>query len=653
MNFENIATPEENEKLGVYFSFNQEKIDISIWSPKDFGTENVLFVLLNEKDAVEQKIPLVYNAKNGLWSAHQNLKLQEKQNYFYFFELERDNQKIKCLDPYAFSMKSYKGDDSFCPAALIDLNSSRAKSLCGKKNETNPIKREKAIIYEVSVRDFTISANTKNKGTYLGFVEKLDYLKDLGVTHIQLMPVMNFYNNNEEKKDFEESTDPTKNNYNWGYDPHGYFSSEGWLSTDSKNPYARISELKTLIHEAHARGLFVILDVVYNHMAKVDFLNDIAPLYYFRTDENGNFTSNSGCGNDIASERKMARKLIVDSTEYWVKNYDVDGFRFDLMGLLDTKTVLDSFEVCKKIKNHVLFIGEGWKMYNGAEGTRGMDQNFMCETENISVFNDEYRDLLKAGGFCEDKLGFLTGDNTENWKLFCNITGQPHTNYSVCAPANNVQYIEAHDGLTLRDNISFNCKLNIKKTKDKKELYQRLKLSNFLLLTSQGIAFLHEGQECGGTRPNFGNNFESVGDFIKNSYRSGDKVNQFIWNFDKEQTELLNYTKTLIDFRKKTNLFTKKTIQEIRDSIYMCFYQCDKSLLTYRIYCEETKSNWYVILNASTQERNLYMALRNVKVYSDKKGASLNPKKKTQGIKIYEDYVQIDPLGGYIIQAEN
>ena len=220
-------------------------------------------------------------------------------------------------------------------------------------------------------------------------IEKIPYLKSLGITHVQLMPVLNFYFTDETKTAYEGSGTVSGNNYNWGYDPHNYFTPEGWYSSNAADPYARVAELRTLINELHKAGLGVLLDVVYNHMGSVSFLDDVVPGYFFRTNAQGKLTSASGCGNDVATERVMARKLIVDSLAYWTREYKVDGFRFDLMGLMDTETVLSGYAAAKAINPDTLFEGEGWKMYNGPAGTSGMDQKYMTKTDSIAVFNDE------------------------------------------------------------------------------------------------------------------------------------------------------------------------------------------------------------------------------------------------------------------------
>jgi pullulanase/glycogen debranching enzyme len=432
---------------------------------------------------------------------------------------------------------------------------------------------------------------------------------------------MNFYNNNETIKTYENAGTTHGNNYNWGYDPHSYFSPEGWYSTDPENPYSRISELKTLINEAHKLGLRVILDVVYNHMAKTDFLDDIVPNYYFRQVKDGSFTSNSGCGNDVASEHAMTRKLIVDSLVYWTKEYHVDGFRFDLMGLLDAETVMTGYEKCAEIKKDVLFIGEGWKMYNGEKGTVGMDQNYMKKTEKVAVFNDEFRDLAKAGGMSEAGQGFLTGKKISVPDLFCNCCGKPVHNYSVTKPSSNVQYFACHDGLTLHDSIVNNMSIDESTEEGKIEAVNRLKLANALLLTSQGIAFLHAGQERGRTKPAFTtagtSDCETIGNFVKNSYDSSDNINNFIWNLSDLNKDLFEYTKNLIALRKNNSVFTISTQDEVMSRISLLGEYCEDFFMAYKILDE--KGDWYLFFNSDGEDKNIDLNLEGKKIlYADK-----------------------------------
>lgn len=244
-------------------------------------------------------------------------------------------------------------------------------------------------------------------------LQKLDSLKNLGATHVQLLPVLAYlYGNESARNTVETGRDTSGNNYNWGFDPQNYFSPEGMYTSDPADPKVRVQELRTLINEAHKKGIGVILDVVYNHTANEQILGRTVPDYFYRS------TTRSGCGNDTASEKKMMRKLIIDSVVHWTKEYKVDGFRFDLMGIIDNKTMEDAYTAAKGENANILFLGEGWRLYSGP-GTdyagnpiQGATQDYMDETDNMAVFSDSFRDIMKGGGMSEDSptnRGFLTG----------------------------------------------------------------------------------------------------------------------------------------------------------------------------------------------------------------------------------------------------
>ncbi len=686
MPLNNLPCPKNGAKLGLFFSFAQKTLSAVLWAPKASKVELRLYKNTRlTKNTVEKPqdssiynenidfnatepftVQLKFSAKNGLWQKSWNeaqllndFGTADLSGWFYEYLVTNtiNGQSVtrNCLDPYAFSMTEYRNDGQNCLGAIIDFDDSRflvpvAKWRTIQQARQNALNRSKVIIYEVSVRDFTISPSACTKempGTYLSFIEKIPYLKELGVTHVQLMPVQNFYNNDESKKDFARTHE--NSNYNWGYDPHNYFSPEGWLAANSRNPYRRILELQQLVSALHNAGLRVILDVVYNHMAITSFLEDIVPGYYFRQNDDGSFIGNSGCGNDTASERPMVKKLIIDSLVHWVNNYDVDGFRFDLMGLIESSVILDGLKACRKIKKDILFIGEGWKMYSGKNGV-GMDQNYMQQTDQVAVFNDEFRDLVKGGGMNEYVKGFVTGASVNLMQLFYNHTGRPQKNYTVCHPANNVQYIAAHDGLTLHDNICVNCNLNEDDPTQCDELYRRIKLANFLLLTSQGIAFIHSGQERGRTKLAVSTNSKNIERFCFDSYNTADSVNAFNWQFTQNQQNLFYYTRSLIEFRKNAGIFSLDSIEKIERLTRPVESLWKEQLLVYAI--KDKGKNWYIIANGAQTQAEIPLVLKNPLVYADTTGACLIPFAVPSGISFEEKGITVAPLSAFIVTGK-
>ena len=647
------TVPPKEMQLGAVYNSDTKSCLFSLWAPT---SRDVSVNLYKKADSGKPDftVPLSYDEKTGIWQG--SFTEEDAEGFFYDYTLTNEQGTQTVLDPYARSMAAYTGNGGVGRGAVIDLHK---KTLMPEKDYPYVTlqKREDAVLYEVSVRDFTVSPDsgvTNIPGTYSAFIEKIPYLKELGVTHIQLMPVLNFYYTDETNRRYEDAGTVQNNNYNWGYDPHNYFTPEGWYASDPENPESRVRELRELINECHKAGIGVLLDVVYNHMAKTDFLDMIVPGYYFRTGKNGSCTNGSGCGNDVASERMMARKLIVDSTVHWVQEYKADGFRFDLMGLLDTETVLEAYNRCKDINPSVLFVGEGWKMYNGASGTVGMDQQYMTKTDSVAVFNDELRDLVKAGGMNEAGRGFLTKKGPDLQRLFSNCIGSPKLNYTADSPGDNVQYLVCHDGLTLHDCIAHNAGLNETKSSDRKEIIARLKLGNALALTTQGIAFLHAGQERGRTKPNIhGASQECVGSFVRNSYDSSDSINRFIWNLAPDYAGLLNYTRGLIAVRKKFEVFRIGNAEKIaKAAAFLPLESPDRLMFGYTL--DWTDGTWFLLFNAAETERSVELSreVKNPVFFADGAAASPDGIQQVTGVKLDKNRIILGACTAAVFRSE-
>ena len=636
--------PAANEVLGCVYS--NGSASFKLWAPTSSDVTLNIYKTSSQKSP-DYRVYMEMNPKTGVWSG--TFDRIEPDGLFYDYTIKNSKGTVTVLDPYASSMAVDYGKGDFVRAAIIDFNSPKAGKIDAPY--VNLAKREDAVIYEISVRDFTSSpdANVKNiPGTYKAFIEKIPYLKELGITHVQLLPVLNFYSTNEMYKAYENSGTVNGNNYNWGYDPYNYFTPEGWYASDASDPYCRVRELRELINECHKAGIGVLLDVVYNHMAGTRFLDDIVPGYYFRTKPDGSYTSNSGCGNDTATEHFMMKKIVMDSTSHWVKNYKADGFRFDLMGLMEASSVTDSYALCAKINPSVLFEGEGWKMYNGPKGTFGMDQNYMMKTNSVSVFNDEFRDVFKAGGFNETGRGFITKKGASSEKILRNVLGNPVVNYHADQPGDNLNYLVCHDGLTLHDAIVNNLRLD--ENKDRKEIIQRIKMGNFFVLTSQGLAFLHGGQERGRTKPNIsGAKNECVGNFVRNSYDSSDNINQFVWKIDSDYENLLEYTKGLIQLRKSFNIFrigNAKKIQKVAKDLEL------EDNLTFGYTLKDGKSTWAVLVNAKNEniKINVGVSARSSVIYCDSDTVDVNGIQSASGVSVNGSEVELAPLTATVIR---
>lgn len=651
--------PAVSAKLGARYSQKKDGrpvLNCSIWAP---SASAVILQLYKNYDALEPSfsVPCSYDANTGIWTV--SFDTTDPDGFFYTYLITNEKGTKECLDPYSVSMSAFLNDNTSGRGAVINWESPKLNLSRDYVDNRVPIKnKNEAIVYEISVRDFTISPDssvTEKPGTYLAFIQKLQYLKELGITHIQLMPVLNFYNNNEVVQKPELEKRVQHNNYNWGYDPHSYFSPEGWYSSEPTDPYKRIKELRELIAAAHELGLRVILDVVYNHMAKTDFLEDIVPYYYFRHNEDCSFTSNSGCGNDLATEREMAGRIVQDSTSFWTKEYKVDGFRFDLMGIIESEVMLKSYAGCVLSCPDTFFIGEGWRMYNGKPGTRGIDQDFMGFTSLISVFSDEYRDLLKAGGMNEQGLGFLTGKPTSPERLFYNLTARPG-NFISLDPCNVVQYLVCHDGLTLHDTISANYELDPLVESENAELFKRIRIGNFILLTSQGIAFLHGGQERGRTKPGFGAVNECVKAYVRNSYDSSDAVNLIKWTMSDLESNLLKYTTSLINLRKSLGVFNLENYKEISDKVFL-LKDSDEFSIGYFIKSEN--AIYFILVNMNEIEKNFTLSHTEIGktnsiplVLVDSENVNLLGLEKPCGVTIKDGEIALKPLSCALIKLE-
>jgi len=441
------------------------------------------------------------------------------------------------------------------------------KSVIADLNRTNPDGwgerlpafglPEEAIIYELHIRDFSISETSGivNKGKFLGLTEKntqnasgrktgLDYLIDLGITHIQILPMFDYATVDE--------ANLTEPQYNWGYDPLNYNVPEGSYSSNPFDPFNRIQELKEMIRTLHENGLRVIMDVVYNHVydPKDQALERTVPGYFYRYNADGSLANGTGVGNDTASERHMMRKYIIDSVKYWAKEYHLDGFRFDLMGIHDSVTMNAIREALDKIDPSIIIIGEGWEMSTPLPEDLKASQKNAQAMPRIAHFNDSIRIALKGSDFGDEKdRGFISGKNYLEDLLLRNIKGAMHlsSHSSYVDPEQVIQYVEAHDNLTLYD------KLLRSNPDDSEEVrIKRHTLATSIVLLSQGVPFIHGGQEFLRTKAG-----------VANSYQSPDEINQFEWERVTTFQESVAYVKGLIALRKSEYLFRLHTHEEI------------------------------------------------------------------------------------------
>lgn len=599
-------------KLGAELKEEGKQVDLTLWSP----SADKVSVVVYDKNDPEKVVGTVALEKGerGTWKqtldSTNKLGITDFTGYYYQYQIERQGKTVLALDPYAKSLAAWNSDDAkiddahkVAKAAFVDPAKLGPQDLTYGKIR-NFKSREDAVIYEAHVRDFTSDPAiakdlTKPFGTFEAFIEKLDYLKNLGVTHIQLLPVLSYYFVNE-LKNHERLSDyaSSNSNYNWGYDPQNYFSLTGMYSSDPKNPEKRIAEFKNLINEIHKRGMGAILDVVYNHTAKVDIFEDLEPNYYHFMDADGTPRTSFG-GGRLGTTHHMTKRLLVDSIKYLVDTYKVDGFRFDMMGDHDAASIEEAYKAARALNPNLIMLGEGWRTYAGDENmpTKAADQDWMKHTDTVAVFSDDIRNNLKSGYPNEGQPAFITGGKRDINTIFKNLIAQP-TNFEADSPGDVIQYIAAHDNLTLFDIIAQSIKKDPSKAENYAEIHRRLRLGNLMVLTAQGTPFIHSGQEYGRTKqfrdpayktpvaedkvPNKshllrdkdGNPFDYPY-FIHDSYDSSDAINKFDWTKATdgkaypENVKSRDYMKGLIALRQSTDAFRLKSLQDIKDRVQL------------------------------------------------------------------------------------
>ncbi|MBY5034014.1 pullulanase [Streptococcus gallolyticus] len=633
-------------KLGAELTQNGRQATLNVWSPSADKVEVVVY----DKIEQEKEIATVEMVKGekGVWSVQLNQtngKLSDFTGYYYQYRIIRGDKTVYVLDPYAKSLAPWNSDTAkgeigakgVAKAAFVDPRNLGPTDLSYAKIP-NYTHREKAIIYEAHVRDFTSDASIEKDlqhkfGTFASFVEKLDYLQKLGVTHIQLLPVMSYYYVNELDKTRSENYTSGNQNYNWGYDPHSYFALSGMYSEQPEDAGARIREFKNLVKEIHNRGMGVILDVVYNHTAKTSIFEDLEPNYYHFMDANGTSRESFG-GGRLGTTHYMSRRILVDSIKYMVDEFKVDGFRFDMMGDHDAEAIQKAFDAAKELNPNILMLGEGWSSFKGDEyqPKQAADQSWMDKTDSVGVFSDDIRNTLKSGYPNEGQPAFLTNGRQNIDKLFKNIKAQP-TNFNADDPGDVIQYIEAHDNLTLHDVIAQSLKKDPAKHED--EIHKRIRMGNALILTSQGTAFFHSGQEYGRTKQLLSDDYvgkvetapeksthisevEKYPYFIHDSYDSSDAVNKFDWQkaTDKEKyplhTATQAYTAGLIALRRSTDAFTRATRAEVDANVSLIMKPMEGSIGydDYFIAYQAIASNgdkYGVFINAQDIERTYFV----------------------------------------------
>lgn len=569
-----LAAEEEGQSLSEYYSseafeeaytyegddlgatWSKESTTFRVWAPTASAvTVNLYASGTAGTDDLTAQISMTADV-NGTWVAQQTGDLN---GVYYTYAVELDGTVTEACDPYARAV-GVNGQR----AMVIDLDSTDPE---GWDTDTDPHAGNTitdAIIYELHVRDLSIdeSSGITSKGKYLGLIESgttnaqgistgLDHIKSLNITHLHLLPVYDYGS-------VDETTLET-NDFNWGYDPVNYNVPEGSYSTDPYHGEVRIGEFKQMVQGLHNNGISVVMDVVYNHVYNAEefCFNKIVPQFFSRVSKSGFYSAGSGCGNDTASERAMVKKYIIDSVTYWADEYHIDGFRFDLAGLIDTETMNAVIEAVHATHPNVIFYCEGWEMttYPTKKGYSMTTQRNSTLVPDMAFFNDTCRDSIRGSNSNNTQNGYLGnggGFASRVWNIFT-------ATVSWCkSPTQTINYASCHDGLTLYDRITM---ANGDLTEE-----QRIRMNNLsaaIILTSQGVPFIHAGEELLRTK------VLEDGSFDHNSYDSPDSVNSFKWDDLNEETyrTVRDYYAGLAAFRQAHPALRMTTAEEIAQYI--------------------------------------------------------------------------------------
>ncbi|MBQ7632096.1 MAG: type I pullulanase [Paludibacteraceae bacterium] len=473
--------------------------------------------------------------------------------------------------------------------AIIDLQRTNPEGWDQDRRPAMPDKTD-IVVYETHLRDFTMSPNSgiEHKGKFLALTEEgtktadslasgIDHLKELGITHLQVLPVFDYGSVDEQKAECSKLN--AEGSYNWGYDPVNYNAPEGGYSTDPSDPAVRIREMKEMVQALHKAGIRVVMDVVYNHTYDVMgcALGRVVPQYFYRLNEDGSYANGSGCGNETASDHAMMRQFMVESVCYWAREYHIDGFRFDLMGIHDQETMRAIRAALDKIDPTILTYGEGWAAMAPAYPYEQLAMKQWTYTmPRVGAFSDDIRNALIGSPFDHER-GFASG-NTACKSAVCNglvgCIGFEDPNGQLGAeplrwagePMQHVSYITCHDNYCLRDRIEASAGEESEATKIRMN-----KLAQTAVLLSQGMSFIYGGEELFRTKQG-----------IDNSYQSPDSINIIPWENKARYNDLYEYYRAMIAIRHAHKGFRLGSAEAVREHVSFLPIE-NEQVIVYRI----------------------------------------------------------------------
>ena len=475
-------------------------------------------------------------------------------------------------------------------AAIIDMQATNPE---GWENDQRPAMADPTdvVVYETHMRDFTIDATSgiANKGKFIAFTEQgtqtaeglasgIDHLKELGITHIQILPMYDYGSIDETTLDL--------NKYNWGYDPVNYNVPEGGYSTNPYDPATRIREAKTMIQALHAAGIRVIMDVVYNHTYSVEgcALGRVVPQYFYRMNEDGTYANGSGCDNETASDKEMMRQFMVESVCYWAREYHIDGFRFDLMGIHDQETMRQIRAALDEIDPSIITYGEGWAASSPAYPYEQLAMKQWTYTmPRVGAFSDDIRNALIGSPF-DHHRGFASGNTASRDAVRYGLVACPDWSGE---PMQHVSYITCHDNYCLRDRIEVAAAEETEATK-----LRMNKLAQTAVMVSQGMTFFYGGEELFRTKQG-----------VENSYQSPDSINVIEWTNKQTYSDLFAYYREIIKIRRQHKGFRLGTAELVKNHVEFP-EATQEGLIIYRIkdlQGIDTASSLVVLLNGTAE----------------------------------------------------
>jgi pullulanase len=617
---------------------------IKLWTPMAGAVSVVLFN--DPTNEMVSSVPMTHSDE-GIWSVELKGDFAGKYYQYEIVSLSPSGERnrMKVNDPYARGCSANSGRTLIYDPALTIPDGWEQDRFVSLQNNVD------AILYEVHVRDFSINANSgipdANRGKYLGMVQSgtktptgeatgLDHLKELGVTHVHLLPVFDYANGDERQKAGEYTW------YNWGYDPVLYNTPEGSYATNPDGT-TRQKEFKQMVQAFHRNHIGVVMDVVFNHTAATGMANDsifdkVYPGYYFRMDPPGRYANSTSCGNELASERPMVRKFIVDSIKYWMTEYHVDGFRFDLMGILDRDTMEEVYHEARKINPNAIVYGEGWDMERVLPASKMMTQAYVYDT-GIAAFNDGIRDNSRgdneppATGFVQGTRPQFGGIERFKLEIKGQNTGKEKQIIKVFSPNETINYVSAHDDLCLWD------KLTLSTTGVPEPLRKNMdKLAIGVILTAQGVPFIHAGDE-----------FLRSKTLNANSYNNNDpQVNPINWSLKDKNQDIFNFYRGMIALRKAHAAFRMADKEMVDRSLHF-LENVPSNVVAYVLMDHANGDAWrniLVVYNGTKQAQEINAAGNWTIVANDKAAG-------TDALQTFSNQIRVEPCSLVVAHTDD